>query len=113
MTSPRFVKPDPYVVSAADLLGFSAGVLRLVWKQPAESFEVSGRTGRVFVAVVVDCRTRNGTMDRSTATAALAGAIVWSPAGVLSKIAGVEAYCTMFTFIGDPLGLLLVPVEEP
>jgi hypothetical protein len=115
MNTPRFTRPEPYAPEPADLLGFSAGVLRIEWTQPAESFEITGRPGRVYVALVVECRTSSGRLKIEDARATLHGTIVRAPDGTLSKITGVQTFLTGHVSVGGPegdLGLLLVPVEE-
>lgn len=109
---PRFTRPEPYIVPPDDLLGFAAGVLRVEWSQPAESFEITGRTGRMFTATIVECRTRTPSLKRDDVLTALIGIIVRDPDGRLCKIVGVDSHCTMRLGINAPLGLLLVPAEE-
>jgi hypothetical protein len=111
----RFTRPEPYTPDPVDLLGFGAGVLRLEWKQPTESFVVTGRPGRVFVASVVECRTSTGTMKNGYAHETLHRTCVRAPDGTLSRITGVETFLIGHVSVGGPagdLGLLLVPVEE-
>lgn len=111
-TEPRFVRPEPYVVPPDDLRGFTAGVLRIEWTQPAESFEFAGRAGRMFTARIVECRTRRETPQSDAVSTSLQGLVVRAPDGALSRVAGVEMFCSMIQYVGAPIGLLLVPVEE-
>jgi hypothetical protein len=108
----RFTKPEPYTPDPSDLLGFSAGVLRLEWKQPAESFGISGRAGRLHIAQIVEFRTRRGMLQSEAVSASLNGMIIRAPDGALSRVSGVEMFCTMIQVTGAAIGLLLVPVEE-
>jgi hypothetical protein len=111
----KFTPPEPYQVPPLDLVGFDAGILRVRWVQPVESFEVSGRTGRVYVARVVECRTRTGRIKTEGARAMLHGMIVRAPDGALSRIAGLETFLMMEMGVSGPagdVGILLVPVGE-
>lgn len=112
MRRPRFTTPAPYTPDPADLLGFSAGVLRLEWDQPTESFEIRGRAGRVYTARLAEIRTPRGIINTGDLDA-LVGLIVRSPDGVLSKVTGVERFVSMIQVTGASVGLVLVPVEEP
>jgi hypothetical protein len=93
-----------------DHVGFTAGVLLIVWGD-GPPFELAGR-GPVRPAEILRCHTDTETMPRDAVTAALTGLVVRTPSGSLARIAGVESHCITPFGEGSTLGLLLVPVEE-
>jgi hypothetical protein len=114
MTAPRFTPPESYVPPPEDLLGFTAGVMRVTWTLPVQTFEIAGRPRLVYVAQIAEIHTRGESLKSADARAALTGLVVWSPEGKIARIAGVEMFAMMHVGTGASgnIGLLLVPMEE-
>ncbi len=94
--------------------GFTVGVLRVEWS--TRSYSIAGRKGLVWVAAITECftgQTNCRHLDHGIANAALIGAVVQGPDGVVSRIAGIEAHCTFTLGVGAEIGILLVPLVEP
>lgn len=91
--------------------GFGAGVIRIAWtREPL--FAVKGREGYVYTATITEINVDRGTLPSEVVRGALFALIVRAPDGVLSRIVGVEMFCTMHQTVGAWLGLLLVAIEE-
>ncbi len=92
--------------------GFTAGILRIVWER-LETYAVTGRDGLIYLARIIECDTDRNMISTEILRAALHGLVVQSPSGALARITGVEAHCTINRFVGEQIGILLVPVDQP
>lgn len=104
-----FTAPPPLVLTPSR--GFVVGVIGVAWSAEP-SFEITGRAGRMHTAEVIGIAVRGEGLPRDLFTAALLGAVVRAPDGTLSRITGVESFCTVSQWTGAKIGVLLVPVSE-
>lgn len=89
--------------------GFDVGVLRIEWvtDPDREPWTIPGRLGKVWPALIAECRTKRQTLDRDAVHAALLGVVVRGPDGHLAVIRGVESPATMSLYVDVQIGLLL------
>lgn len=104
----KFMPRGPTPVS----WGFQAGVIQVSWTREPP-FTITGRPGCVHTATITEIAVDREALESAVVNAALVGLVVRAPDGALSRITGMESFCTVIQPRGAALGLLLVPMEEP
>lgn len=98
--------PEPIIY------GFTAGVIRITWARD-KPYVVTGCEGQMFAAEIaeLDVAASHG-LPTEVVRQALSDLVVRAPDDVLSRITGVEMFCTHHQGVGATLGILLVPLNE-
>lgn len=86
--------------------------MRVSWARD-KPYAIAGREGQMFAAEITELGVHaTYGLPTDIARQALRNLIVRAPDGVLSRITGVEVFCTVHQGVGSTLGILLVSIDE-